>query len=107
MIRTIALSALSLGMLAPTAFAACDISQTKCALNGGKCNIKFRNLTGASSGMAGGTDLSQESWAQTIKVKALKENGHTAGKDRKSVVEGKRVDSGGRRIIKSKRKHQE
>lgn len=65
--------------LTPSASAACDISQTKCALNDGKCNIKFRNLTGASSGMAGGTDLSQESWAQTVKVKALKENGHTAG----------------------------
>lgn len=79
MIRTLALSALLMGAFAPTALASCDISQTKCAINGGKCNIKFRNLTGASRGMAGGTDLSQESWAQIVKVKALKENGHTAG----------------------------
>ena len=79
MIRTLALSALVMGALAPAAFASCDISQTKCAVNGGKCNIKFRNLTGASRGMAGGTNLNQESWAQIVKVKALKENGHTAG----------------------------
>ena len=79
LLRSLALSGLALGALAPFAFASCDISQTKCAVNGGKCNIKFRNLTGASRGMDGGTDLSQESWAQIVKVKALKENGQTAG----------------------------
>ena len=66
-------------LTAPMASADCDITTTKCHQNGGKCNIKFRNLTGASRGMDGGTDLSQESWAQIVKVKALKENGQTAG----------------------------
>jgi len=79
MLRSIILSALALGALAPAAFAACDISETKCALNDGKCNIKFRNLTGANSGMSGGTTLDQESWAQVVKVKALKDNGDKAG----------------------------
>lgn len=63
----------------PAAHAACDISQTKCALNGGKCNIKFRNQTGISSGSDSGTDIIQESSAQTVKVKALKDNGDKAG----------------------------
>ena len=57
----------------------CDISQTKCALNGGKCNIKFRNVTANHEGSGGPTDLSQRSYAMTIKVKALKANGNTAG----------------------------
>ena len=35
MIKTFMLSAVVLGALAPAAFASCDISQTKCALNGG------------------------------------------------------------------------
>jgi hypothetical protein len=64
---------------APVASATCDISQTKCAVNGGKCNIKFRNQTGISSGSGGGTDLKQTSSAQTVKVKAVKDNGNNAG----------------------------
>lgn len=64
---------------APVASAACDISQTKCALNGGKCNIKFRNRTADNQGSGGPTDLNQRSYAMTIKVKALKANGDTAG----------------------------
>ena len=79
MIRTLALSALALGALTPAAFAACDISDTKCAVNGGKCNIKFRNMTGSGSGSATGSPLKQMSLTQTIKVKALKENGHKTG----------------------------
>ncbi|MFN3213439.1 MAG: hypothetical protein ACE37M_10060 [Henriciella sp.] len=63
----------------PLASATCDISQTKCAVNGGKCNIKFRNQTGVSSGSSAGTDLKQTSSAQTVKVKAVKDNGNTAG----------------------------
>lgn len=53
-----------------TAVAQCDISQTKCALNGGKCNIKFKNKTGDTKGSDGGTELDQTSSAQTIAVKA-------------------------------------
>ena len=64
---------------APVANAACDISQTKCALNGGKCNIKFRNQTGIGGGSDGGTKLDQESSAQIIRVKAAKESGKPAG----------------------------
>lgn len=63
---------------APTASAACNISDTKCAVNGGKCNIKFINETGLT-GKDKGTNLNRTSSAQTIRVKALKENGNTAG----------------------------
>ena len=64
---------------APVAIAeGCDISQTKCALNDGKCNIKFINQTGLN-GKDSGTNLNRSSSAQTIRVKALKTNGKTAG----------------------------
>ena len=70
MIRFLTLSALALGALAPFAFATCDISQTKCAVNGGKCNIKFRNVTAAGSGSAHGTGLSQAGNKLTINAGA-------------------------------------
>ena len=79
MLRPIFISILALGVITPSAVAACDISETKCALNGGKCNIKFRNQSGEGSGSGGPTELWQKSAAQGIKVKALKENGKTAG----------------------------
>ncbi|MEO0608671.1 MAG: hypothetical protein AAFY82_10605, partial [Pseudomonadota bacterium] len=66
-------------LAAPTASAECDISQTKCAVNGGKCNIKFRNHTGKLDGSGNGTKLTQTSSAQTVKVRALKENADSAG----------------------------
>ena len=78
-IRKLSFAALAFSVLSPAAFAACDISETKCALNGGKCNIKFRNVTGEDSGSAHGHPLKQTSLTQTIKVKALKENGNRAG----------------------------
>jgi hypothetical protein len=62
----------------PIASAQCDISQTKCALNDGKCNIKFINQTGLN-GKDSGTNLNRSSSAQTIRVKALKTDGNTAG----------------------------
>jgi len=64
---------------APTAIAACDISGTKCAVNGGKCNIKFRNRTGDSSGSDGSSGINQRSSAQTVVIKARKSNGNKAG----------------------------
>lgn len=64
---------------APAALAACDISQTKCMLNNGKCNIKFKNQTAESGGSSGGTALEQISLAQTIQIKARKDNGDKAG----------------------------
>lgn len=79
MLRSLTLSALAMSALAPAALASCDISETKCALNGGKCNIHFKNKTGEASGSAGGTVLSQESGAQTVRVKAVKDNGNNAG----------------------------
>lgn len=79
MLRILAISALALGVLAPAAFASCDISQTKCALNGGKCNIHFKNRTGDTRGSGVGTALRQESFAHTVRVKALKDNGNKAG----------------------------
>lgn len=65
--------------LAPSASAACDISQTKCALNGGKCNIKFRNITGVSSGSGKDTSIHQTAEAKIIRVKAVKQNGKKLG----------------------------
>lgn len=79
MIRTLTLSAIALGALAPSAFASCDISGTKCAVNGGKCNIKFRNVTADNSGSDFDTDLTQQTQAQTVKVKTLNDNGHKVG----------------------------
>lgn len=79
MMKRLTFSALLLSLLAPAAFASCDISETKCAINGGKCNIHFKNKTGVNKGLSRGTDLKQYSLTQTIRVKALKENGNGAG----------------------------
>ena len=62
----------------PASADVCDITAEKC-WDGGKCNIKFKNHTGESSGDAAGLNLDQSSLAQTIKVKAVKDNGNTAG----------------------------
>lgn len=43
MIRPLFVSLIALGVIIPSASAACDISKTKCAVNGGKCNIHFKN----------------------------------------------------------------
>ena len=59
----------------------CDISQTKCVRNNGKCNIKFRNHTGKGGGSDGGTSLQQTSSAQMIKITARKTNGDRAGNE--------------------------
>ena len=66
-------------VVTPAAFATCDISQTKCWINGGKCNIQFKNKTGESGGSSGGTSLEQVSLAQTVQIKARKDNGNKAG----------------------------
>ncbi|GAB5456711.1 MAG: hypothetical protein Hens2KO_29400 [Henriciella sp.] len=70
MLKSVFISVFAVGTLTPFAFAACDISQTKCALNGGKCNIQFKNKTGDAGGSDGGTSVQQTSSAQTIVVKA-------------------------------------
>ncbi|MEO0608040.1 MAG: hypothetical protein AAFY82_07395 [Pseudomonadota bacterium] len=69
----------AMALTAPIARAACDISQTKCALNGNKCNIHFRNRTGDAGGSDGTSGLSQTSSAQTIIVKAKDPNGDPTG----------------------------
>ncbi|GAB5456712.1 MAG: hypothetical protein Hens2KO_29410 [Henriciella sp.] len=79
MIRPLFISFLALGVMAPAAAASCDISDTKCAMNGGKCNIKFINKTGDGSGLSRGADIKQMSLAQSVKVKAVKDNGNKAG----------------------------
>ena len=56
--------------IAPVAGASCDISQTDCWINDGKCNIQFKNRTGDSGGSDGDSNLNQTSSAQTITVKA-------------------------------------
>ncbi|MEL6859372.1 MAG: hypothetical protein AAFO74_13375 [Pseudomonadota bacterium] len=58
-------------LTAPAAFAECDISETKCAVNGGKCNIHFRNRTSDAKGSDTGTILDQSSSAQTVVVRAI------------------------------------
>ena len=75
------LSILLAVIAAPTVSAGetCDITATKCWVNGGKCNIQFKNKTGDSGGSDGGTALDQRSSAQTIQVKAKKENNNNAG----------------------------
>lgn len=78
LIHTLAIIA-ALILTAPIASAACDISGTKCALNGGKCNIKFRNRTGDSGGSDGSSIINQTSSAQTITVKAVDGNGNKKG----------------------------
>ena len=72
----IALAAIS---VSPSAFAACDITQTKCWLNDGNCNIEFKNKTGDTGGSDGSSNLSQTSSAQTITVKARKSDKDKAG----------------------------
>ena len=72
---------------APMASATCDISDTKCAVNGGKCNIKFKNRTGDTGGSDGSSNISQTSSAQTVVVKAVKKNGDKAG-NKLTIVAG-------------------
>lgn len=61
------------------ASAQCDISETKCEIHNGKCNIQFKNRTGDTGGSEGSSNIDQSSSAQTIVVKALKSNGDKAG----------------------------
>ena len=63
----------------PAASATCDITQTKCWTNGGKCNIQFKNKTGESGGSDGTSNLNQTSSAQTITIKAKDSNGDKTG----------------------------
>ena len=70
-------AALFLG--APPADASCDIRETKCYTNNGKCNIKFRNRTGDLGGSDGDSSLDQRGSPQIIRVKAVKDNGKAAG----------------------------
>ena len=56
----------------------CDITAEKCWTDG-KCNIKFKNKTGESSGYAKNTGVDQRSIAQTITIKAARDNGDAAG----------------------------
>ena len=71
--------ALSIAVFAPAAVADCDIRETKCYKNKGKCNIKFRNRTGVEDKTDSDSRLNQRASAQIIRVKAVKENGKAAG----------------------------
>lgn len=82
------LSALVTG--APAA-AQCDISQTKCAINNGKCNIQFKNRTSDTGGSDGSSNIDQSSSAQTIVVKARKANGDKAGNKLQIVAGAKKT----------------
>ena len=74
-------------LAAPVASATCDISDTKCALDGSKCNIHFKNRTGDTGGSDGSSNISQTSSAQTVVVKARKDNGDKAG-NKLTIVAG-------------------
>ncbi|MEM9179294.1 MAG: hypothetical protein AAGA89_06265 [Pseudomonadota bacterium] len=89
MTRFITLSALALTSLAlaPVASATCDITQTKCWINGGKCNIQFKNKTGDSGGSDGDSNLNQTSSAQTITVKAKDSHNDKTG-NKLNIVAG-------------------
>lgn len=70
--RTICIAGLAIASLTigPVAAASCDITETNCWINGGNCNIKFKNRTGDSGGSDGESNLNQTSSAQTVTVKA-------------------------------------
>ncbi|MEM6555238.1 MAG: hypothetical protein AAF642_05145 [Pseudomonadota bacterium] len=89
MTRFLPIAALALTSLtlAPTAIAACDITQTKCWVNGGKCNIQFKNKTGDSGGSDGDSNLNQTSSAQTITVKAKDSSNDKTG-NKLNIVAG-------------------
>lgn len=73
MIQPLLIGLVALSVTVPSANAACDISQTKCALNGGKCNIHFKNKTGDTHGSDRSSSLKQLPFAQTVIVKARTE----------------------------------
>jgi len=80
LIALVCLVGMSLASTAQAEKYVCDISGTRCAINpGGKCNIHFYNRTAKESGLGGPTALKQDGLAQTIKVRALKDNGNVAG----------------------------
>ena len=88
--KTLAASAVCLvagALAAPMASATCDISDTTCALDGSKCNIHFKNRTGDTGGSDGSSNISQTSSAQTVVVKARKDNGDKAG-NKLTIVAG-------------------
>lgn len=88
--KTLLASAMCLAagaLAAPMASATCDISDTKCALDGSKCNIHFKNRTGDSGGSDGSSNINQTSSAQTVVVKARKDNGDKAG-NKLTIVAG-------------------
>lgn len=66
-------------LVAPVASADCDISETKCAQNGGKCNIHFKNRSGDTGGSDGSSSLTQNSAAQAVSVKAVDKNNNRVG----------------------------
>lgn len=74
-------------LAAPIASATCDISDTKCAVDGSKCNIHFKNRTGDTGGSDGSSNIDQTSSAQTVVVKARKDDGNKVG-NKLTIVAG-------------------
>jgi len=66
-------------LMASTALADCDLSNLACKEEGNKCNIRFKNETGRSSGAGGGTGYKQISLAATIKVTRRAKDGSRKG----------------------------
>ena len=79
MIKPLFIGLIALSVIVPSASAACDISQTKCALKGGKCNIHFKNRTGDVRGSDGSSDIRQSSSAQTVNIKARNDDQKKVG----------------------------
>ena len=70
---------LLMALMAPVAFAKCDITGLDCKGEGKKCNIKFKNLTGEGSGAGGGTGYKQVTLAANLKVTARAGDGSMQG----------------------------
>lgn len=101
MLIRIAFSAVAMSMLAQASFAECDISQTKCALKGGKCNIHFTNRTADPGGLDGKSNLNQTTAIQAVKVKAIDSHGNKIGN--KLVIQA--FDTKTMNITKKAHKH--
>ncbi|MEM9375534.1 MAG: hypothetical protein AAGA72_04890 [Pseudomonadota bacterium] len=91
-------------MTGAPAAAQCDISQTKCAINNGKCNIQFKNRTSDTGGSDGSSNIDQSSSAQTIVVKARKANGDKAGNKLQIVAGAKKTMNIEKKSIRISRK---
>ncbi len=84
---TVSLIVAALAVSAGPAQAACTITDLPCWGPGKKCNIKFRNKTGESSGSDTGA-YNQETRAKTLKIRSEDANGARVGSNTLSILAG-------------------